>query len=95
MSVYNNDPLFANKVRALLDKYNVFRDRGIVPILEEQKIRINLVNGYQHQLKLVRAYPIGREDREFLDKEYNKMQAQGKLSFIDQPTPIAYLVFIV
>ena len=58
-------------------------------------MRINLIDSYQHQLKPVRAYPIGREDREFLDKEYNKIQAQGKLSFIDQPTPIAYLVFIV
>jgi len=95
VSICNKDPEFAEQVKALLDRYDVFRDRGIVPMAEDQKLRIPLVDGWQNQLRPARSYPLGREDKEFLDIEHNKLHAQGKMDFLDEPTPIACPVFIV
>ncbi|KAK4242962.1 hypothetical protein C7999DRAFT_18602, partial [Corynascus novoguineensis] len=35
VSVYSKDTIFAEKVKALLDKYNIFYDRGIVLMPED------------------------------------------------------------
>ena len=64
-------------------------------MLEDQKIKIYLVEGQQKQLQLAKSYPLGCKDKDFLDVEHNKLYAQGRMSFLDKPTLIACLVFIV
>ena len=42
-----------------------------------------------------KVYPVSQKDREFIDKEFDKLQAQGKLEYTSQPTPYSYPVFVV
>ncbi len=95
VSVCSKDPKFIEQVKVLLDRYKVFYNQGIALMLEDQKIKIYLVEGQQKQLQLAKSYSLGREDKDFLDVEHNKLHAQGRISFLDKPTLIVYLVFIV
>ncbi len=95
VSVCQADPDLAGKVVALLDRFDVFRDRGIVPMPDDQKMRIELVDGWQNQRRNIKAYPLGRKDREFIDKEHGKLHDNGKIRFMDKPSPIACPLFVV
>lgn len=79
----------------LLEKYDVFRDKGIVPMPDHMKMKINLVDGWQDQKRTTRPYPLGLQDRAILDEKHDKLHAEGKMDWMDQPTPIACPVFVV
>ena len=89
------DPIAAAKFVALTDKYDIYSDRGLIPMEEEQKMRINLVEGWQNQKKTVRPYPLGVEDRKLLDEVHDRLIAEGKMAPMDLPSPIACPAFIV
>lgn len=95
VSVGNVDSDIALKFKDLVDKYDIFRDRGIIPMPEDQKMKVDFVDGWQSQLKPVRSYPLGMKDREFLDQAHNKLHAQGKMSFETGPTSVACPTFVV
>jgi hypothetical protein len=38
--------VFVEKLRTVLDKYDIWRDRGIVPMAEEDKMYIEFVEGW-------------------------------------------------
>ena len=42
-----------------------------------------------------KVYPVSQADKDFIDKEFDKLQAQGKLEYTTQPTPYSYPVFVV
>ncbi|RYP48393.1 hypothetical protein DL768_005712 [Monosporascus sp. mg162] len=44
-AIVNNDPVISDKIRRLIDSYDIFRDKSIVPIPEKYKMRIDLVDG--------------------------------------------------
>lgn len=48
----------------------------MVPMPEEMKMRIDLVDGWQNQRKTIRPYPLGREDRKVLDKVHDKLMSK-------------------
>lgn len=93
--ICDKDPKFAHRVKATIDKYDVFRNKGIVPMPVEQMMRIDLVDGWQSQIKSARPYPLGHKDREFLDEHNDKLHAEGKWVFMDEPTPLACPAFVV
>jgi hypothetical protein len=95
VSICNTNPEYAQRVKALIDRYEVFRYKGIVPMQEGQKMRIDLVEGWQNQIKPARPYPLGKKDSDHLNMEHDKMHAEGKLVFLDEPTPIACPAFVV
>ena len=42
-----------------------------------------------------KVYPMSQKDREFIDKEFDKLQTQDKLEYTSQPTPYSYPIFVV
>ena len=42
-----------------------------------------------------KVYPLGPVDREFLDQEFDKLHAQGRMEYTTQPTPFGWPVFVV
>ena len=65
---------------------DVFADAGkTVDIPKAQWMPIILKAGAQ--LKAC-----GQKDRQVVDETFDKLQAQGKLRFTDQPTPFSYIL---
>jgi len=58
-------------------------------------MRIDLVDGWQNQVKAAKAYPTGGKDREFINQKLDTLTANGKLVFLDEPTPIVCPAFVV
>ena len=42
-----------------------------------------------------RVYPVGQKDREVIDKTFDKLHDQGKMTWSTMPTPFSYPVFVV
>lgn len=73
----------------------MLRNKGIVPALGEQRIRIDLADGGQSQIRPLRKCPIGFRVLQFLDEKFDKMYTEGKLVFLNEPIPITYPAFVV
>lgn len=89
------EPEFAQQLRTLTDKFDIYHDRGLIPMADEEKMRIDLIDDWQNQKRNVRPYPLGLKDREALDKHHDELIAQGKLEPMMEPTPIACPAFVV
>ena len=95
VSICIADKSLAEKMIVLLDKYNVYYNRGAISMPEDIKMRIDLVDGWQNQKRTMRLYPLGIQDRAVLDKKHDKLYVEGKIDWIKRPAPIACPVFIV
>ena len=42
-----------------------------------------------------KVYPLGPEDREIVDKEFDEMHRRGKMKWTSQATPYGYPVFVI
>ncbi|KAH6603966.1 hypothetical protein Trco_007412 [Trichoderma cornu-damae] len=93
--VCDEHPDQADQIRQIVEKYDIWRDQGIIPLPENEKMRINLVENWQSQKTPTRPYPLGIEDRKFLDVTMDALHAQGRASWMKQPTPFGCPVFIV
>jgi hypothetical protein len=73
---------------------DVFTDAGrTVDIPESQWMPIKLKDGAQP--KASKVYPLGQKDRQVVDETFDKLHAQEKLRFTDQPTPFSWPCFVV
>lgn len=72
----------------------IFRDsKGVVDIPKEEWMPIwTLPDAIPTAAKV---YTVGEEDRQFIDKEFNKLHKDGKMSWTTNPTPFGYPVFVV
>jgi RNase H-like domain found in reverse transcriptase/Reverse transcriptase (RNA-dependent DNA polymerase)/Integrase zinc binding domain/Chromo (CHRromatin Organisation MOdifier) domain len=95
VSVYDGGNNLTDKMIALLDRYDVYHDRGVIPMPEESKMKINLVDGWQNQKRATRSYPLSIQDMAVLDDKHDKLHAEGKMGWMDQPAPIACPLFVV
>lgn len=95
VSVGATNTLFAANVVKLAESFDIWRDRGVAPMPDDLKLRVDLVEGWQDQLKTIRPYPLSAKDRKFLDEVHDALHIQGKMSFQDDPTAIACPVFVV
>ena len=43
IKIYNRDPIYAQRIKTLLNKYNVYNGRRIVKINEKNIFRVDLV----------------------------------------------------
>ena len=73
---------------------SLFEDRGqIANIPEENWMTIPLKSDAKPDPH--RVYPLGKPDQEFVDKEFDKLQMEGKLEWTKKPTEHSYPVFVV
>jgi hypothetical protein len=61
---------------------------------EEEKMPIDLVDGWQNQRLAAKVYPLGMKDKEFLNATHDEFHCQGKRSWMKQPTPFACPAFV-
>ena len=47
------------------------------------------------KIDAAKVYPLKPADREFLDKEFNKLHDQGRMEYTSQPTPFGWPVFVI
>lgn len=84
VQVANENPEQAAKLRSLLDKWNVYENSGIVPMPDDEKMRVDLVDGWQNQRKTTRQYPLSGPDRETLDETHDPLHIEGRLECAEQ-----------
>lgn len=75
----------------------LWEDHGnIVDVPEPNWMPIPLID--DRQLKYTckaKVYPLGKADKDEVDKEFDKLQEQGKLEWSNQPTPFSYPCFVI
>ena len=72
----------------------IWQDQGqTVDIDKLEWMPINLKPGAVP--KPARPYPVSQKDKEVIDETFDKLHAQGKITWSNQPTPFSYPVFIV
>ncbi|KAL0938012.1 uncharacterized protein CTRU02_207743 [Colletotrichum truncatum] len=90
------DKEFAQQLRKILDRYDIYHNKGIIPLPDEERMRIDLVDGWQNQKTNIKVYPLGLEDLAVLDETYGQLHTEGKMDWADgKPIPIACPLFIV
>ena len=86
------------KLSALVAEFaEIWTDRGgFVDLPEEDWMRIPLRADWESKITgKPKVYHLGIKDRAIVDKVFDKLQAQGKLIYTDQPTPFCFPVFVV
>ena len=71
------------------------RDEGLIKVPPDELIHIPLVKGQQNQKIKSYIYSLSSQDREVLNKIFNKLYRQGKIVYTIKPTPFVHPVFIV
>jgi hypothetical protein len=93
--IYAENVSIANGFAKIVKDYNIWVDRSMVDILKDQQLKIPLVDGWQNASLGSRSYPLGRKDIDFLNTAYDKLHEQGKMEWVDEPTPFAHPLFVV
>jgi len=84
-----DNPEYAEKLKTILDKYHIYHDRGLIPIPDEDKMRIELLDGWQNQKQNVRVFPLGLEDMELLNEQNDRQHKIGKIGWQQRPAVLA------
>lgn len=95
VNIAATNPNFAARLKEILEKHDVWRDKGIIPMPEEQKMRVDLVEGWQRQRIRTKHYRLGIEDQALLDETFDNMHASGRLDWMKEPSPFGCPVFVV
>ena len=66
-----------------------------IDIPPAEQLRIPLVDEWQSTKLTTKVYPLSQKDRDFVDKEFDKLHEQGRMDWTTQPTPFGFPVFVV
>ena len=76
--IYAKDPDYASALEQLINHYTqCWQDHGPVNVPEDQRMQIPLVEGWQTQRLASKPYPLGRKDREAVDKTFDELHRKG------------------
>ena len=74
----------------------LWEEGSFAKIPEPEWMRIPLKSDWEQYVpKTARVYPLGRDAREIVDKTFDKLHKQGRLSWTKESTPFSYPVFVV
>ena len=100
--LYNGVTVFGDHENAkdfeeLVKKYDsLWNEKDtLVKIPESEYMPIALKPDWADNLKINRVYPLGIEDRAFVDETFDKLHQQGKMEWTRSSTPFGYPVFVV
>ena len=95
ITVYGITEEVRQQLTAVTEAYPLlWQDTGrTVDVPEEDWMPITLKP--DAKIDAAKVYPLGPADREFVDKEFNKLHDQGRMEFTKQPTPFGWPVFVV
>ena len=99
VTVYNSDPEAGKQIAAVADLYpELWVDNSnVADVPESEWMKIPLIDNWQDVYKPAntKVYPLGPRDREVVDKQFDKLQQQGRLEWSTEPTPFSYPCFVV
>ncbi len=76
--------------------YDIWDDYpGVVNVPEENWMTIPLVDGWESQLPKSKIYPLGPKDRAVVDKAFQPLHDQGKMSYTANHTSTGFPVFVI
>ena len=93
VTVYQGNPA----IQEVVNEYpKLWEEGGFADIPREEWMRIPLKADWEDNTpKTARVYPLGRDAREVVNKTFDKLHAQGRLSWTSESTPFSYPVFVV
>lgn len=94
VSIAAEDAKDAAKLKEVIEEFDIYHDRGIIPMQEEEKMKIPFAEGWQTQRRTVRQYPLGRRDQQIIDDMFDDLRAKGKFFPMLEPTPVARPAFV-
>ena len=96
ITVYGT-PGVASQIAAVANEFpEIWTDQGsTVRMPESDWMPIPLKPNAADIIKPARAYPVSQKDKQLIDETFDKLHAQGKMSWTEQPTPFSFPVFVV
>ena len=72
----------------------IWEDSGLIDIPEKEMMRVPLVDGWNNVKLAQKQYPASHTERELIDKTYNELHRQGRVEWVNEPTPFATPLFV-
>ena len=93
VTVYEGNP----EIKAVANDFpKLWQEGGFAKLPEEEWMRIPLRSDWEkHVPKTARVYPLSTESKEVVDKTFDKLHEQGRLSWTSEATPFSFPVFVV
>jgi hypothetical protein len=94
ITIYGDGSAY-NRLSTVAEEYQkIFRDSGgTVDLPEEQWMQIPTLPGAKPDAS--RVYPLSPEDKKVVNKEFDRLHTEEKMSWTTQPTEYGYPVFVV
>ena len=77
---------------------NLWQDTGnVVNVPDSEHMEIPLVDNWEQLYKpgQSRVYPVGKRDKEVIDREFDKLHTQGRMEWTTTATPFSFPCFVV
>lgn len=97
VTVYGTDAQ-SLEYQNIIDAFpDLWKDRGTVNLPPDQWMSVPLVSDWNVAgAKLAhKVYPLSAEDKKLVDEKFNAMHEQGRMSWVNKPTPFGFPVFVV
>ena len=96
ITIYGNQNA-ANALAAVTETYpRLWVDKGTtVKIPAEDFLPVPLNDGWEKGTLSTRPYPLSAQDRAVVNTTFDKLHADGKMTWTDKPTPFGFPVFVV
>ena len=97
VTIYGNQDTCEKLGRVVEQHRILWEDRGgFADVPVEDWLRVPRKTNWEDLSKgKAKVYPLGIRDREVIDKEFDKLQSQGRVEWTSRHTPFSYPVFVV
>ena len=91
-----DSPQVAALEKVCNDFPDIWKDLGkTVNIPEDEHLQIPLMEGWEKHKIPSKIYDLSQKDRELVDKTFDELHEQGRMSWTKHPTPFGFPVFVV
>ena len=93
VTVYEGNPA----IKAVANDFpTLWQEGSFAKLPEEEWMRIPLKADWEKQVpRTARIYPLSTESKQVVDKTFDKLHEQGRLSWTNEATPFSFPVFVV
>ena len=95
ITVYGTSPIVQQRLQSIAKAFlSIWKDSGgTVNVFEKDWMSIKTIPDIKPESP--RVYPVGSQDREFIDQEFNKLQRKEKMNWTRDATSYGFSVFVV
>lgn len=100
ITVYGENPETIRQIREITEQFDIWANDdgsnvGVADIPEDQWLQVPMKSGWEQRIPKPRVYRLSLKDREVIDKTFDPLYDQGKLTYATNRTPAGYPVFVV